>query len=256
MVNEKRSFIEIDMQKLVLTYLRKWWLLVIGAALGMVLSIIYTLQFITPMYTASVTVYVNSTKAGDEITMISNASLVTAQRLVNTYIKIIESDSVLTKVAEASGLDLSASAIRGAMSAAQVDNTELFKVHINHQDPELAAQIANAIARVAPGEIEDVVAGSSTKIIDYAKVPNAPSSPDRRKNAAFGALTGFLLVLAYLTARFLLDVRIKDEDELTALFGVPVLGQIPSFVSENGKRYETSENAYETAVDQQKEGVK
>ena len=256
MINNKRSVLEVDMQKLVFSYLNRWWLLLIGAVITAILFLFYTIFFVTPIYSAGVTVYVNSSKGGEEVTNITNTSLVTAQRLVNTYIKIIESDSVLTKVAEASQLDISADDIRRSMSAEQVDNTELFKVHIAHSDPELAAQIANAVAEVAPREIEDVVAGSSTKIIDYAKVPRVPSSPNTKKNCVLGGVGGFVLVLAYLTARFLLDVRIKDEDELTMLFDAPVLGQIPAFTSENTKRYEAEGKAYDTSAAQQKEEAK
>jgi len=256
MVNEKRSVLEIDMKKLVLTYLDKWWLLAIGAVTFAVIFMIYTMHFITPMYSASVTVYVNSSKGVEEVTNITNTSLVTAQRLVNTYIKIIESDSVLNKVAEASGLDISGDGIRGCMSAAQVDNTELFKIRVAHQNPELAAQIANTIAKVAPSEIEGFVEGSSTKIIDYARVPVVPSSPSVKKNTFFGSLVGFVLVLTYLTVRFLLDVRIKDEEELTMLFDAPVLGQIPVFSQEGDKRYEAEKKSYEGTAEQQKGGKK
>lgn len=252
MINNKRSVLEIDMQKLVFSYLNKWWLLLTGAVIAAVLFLFYTIFFITPIYSAGVTVYVNSSKGNEEVTTITNTSLVTAQRLVNTYIKIIESDSVLEKVAEASQLDISADDIRSSMSAEQVDNTELFKVHVSHTDPKLAAQIANAVAEVAPREIENVVEGSSTKIIDYAKVPQVPSSPDTKKNCMLGGVVGFVLVLAYLTARFLLDVRIKDEDELTMLFDAPVLGQIPAFAGENAKRYEAEGKAYDTSAAQQK----
>lgn len=254
MANEKRSFLDIDMQKLVLTYLHNWWLIAIGVVLAAVVALIYTKNFVTPMYSASVTVYVNSVKAGEELTSISSNTLATAQRLVNTYINIIESNTVMTKVAEASELDITAGEIMGAMSATQVDNTELFKVHIRHRDPQLAAKIANAIAEVAPGEIERFVEGSSTKIIDFAQVPKSPSSPSVRKNCMIGGLVGAVLVLAYLTVRFLMDVRIKGEDELTALFGIPVLGQIPSFVSENSKRHNL--NTYDTNNVQQKGGAK
>ena len=48
---------------------------------------------------------------------------------------------------------------------------------------------------------------------------------------------------------FLLDVRIKDEEELTALFDLPVLGQIPEFVSASkAPSYGMDAKAEETAA--------
>ena len=107
---------------------------------------------------------------------------------------------------------------------------------------------------MAPSEIEGFVEGSSTKIIDYAKVPQFPTSPDTTVNCLFGGMVGLLVMLSYLAVRFLLEVRIKDEEELTTLFDIPVLGQIPVFVRENGKRYEEDKKTYATNSNQKRGG--
>ena len=99
----------------------------------------------------------------------------------------------------------------------------------------MAAEIANAVAEVAPGEIESFVDGSSTKIIDYAKVPNSPYTPSYRRNILLGGLAGCFLAVLYVSLRQLLDVRVKSGDELSQLTGLPMLGQIPVFAEEKGR---------------------
>ena len=94
----------------------------------------------------------------------------------------------------------------------------------------------NALAEVAPGEIEKIVEGSSAKIIDYGKVPVNPSSPNRRNNVVLGVLAGVAVAILYITLRFLLDVRIKDEEDIYAMFELPVLASIPNFSPDRGKR--------------------
>ena len=246
MNNEKRDGLEIDLQKLLLAYLSKWWIIVAATALAGLMALYITANFITPTYQASVLVYVNNARSDQQVDYISSSNLATAQRLVNTYVNIIKSDSVLEKVAEESGLSASAAQLRKVMSASQVDDTELFRVTITHEDPAMAAKIANAVAEVAPAEIGNIVEGSSTKIIDYAKVPVNPASPNLNRNAVLGALVGCMLALLYLTIRFLLAVRIKDEEDLTMLFDLPVLAQIPAFAASNSKRsgYSTEKNGY------------
>lgn len=236
MMRENREGFEIDLQKLLMTYLSKWWLIVLCTAAAALIALCVTCWFITPQYKASVTVYVNNARSDQQVEYITSSNLATAQRLVSTYINMIESDTVLEKVANASGVNITADQIRTIMSASQVDDTELFNVFITHKDPALAAQIANAVAKVAPGEIERFVEGSSTKIIDYAKVPEEPSSPSLLKNTVLGALMGVVAALLYLSLRFLMDVRIKDEEDLAALFALPVLAQIPAFIPEGAKR--------------------
>ena len=241
-----RDGIEIDLQKLLWAYLRKWWLIV---ACGLVLAaatLLYTMNCITPMYRANVTIYVNNMSAGERVDSISGSNLSAAQQLVNTYVNIIRSNSVLQKVVEQSGLDYSADQIRDCMSAAQVGDTEMFNVYILHSDPEMAAHIANAVAEVAPGEIGNIVEGSSTKIIDYAEVPDSRYSPSYSRNTMLGGIIGVVLAVAYVTLRYLLDVRLKEEDELVQLFDFPVLGRIPSFTHLNGKKGGYQKSGYES----------
>lgn len=258
MMNEKRDEFEIDLQKLVQACLRKWWLFVVAAVIAGMLSFWYTACFVTPVYRASVTAYVNNIRRGEDITYISGTNLMAAQQLVATYIQIIGSDAVLARVAEEAELDLLPKDIRKIMSAKQVGETELFQVSVLHPDPVEAAKIANAIAEIAPQEIETYVAGTSAKIIDYAKVPESPASPSLAKNCVVGAMFGIMLVLAGVTLHFLFDVRIKSEEDLTSLFDIPVLGQIPVFVTEEPKRKSGhhGKNAHSNAAGQQKGGAK
>lgn len=239
-INESRDVLEIDLWKLLLLYLRRWRLIVLCGLAAAVVALVYTANFITPLYRASVTVYVNSVKANQQVDYISASNLATSQQLVNTYVNIIRSDTVLEKVVENAGLGYTAADIRGMMTAAQVDETELFTVYISHPDPEMAAKIANAVANVAPGEIEGFVEGSSTKIIDYAKVPTSRYTPSYRKNTLLGGIVGVFLALLYVTLLYLLDVRIKSEEDLTQLFDLPMLGQIPAFEENDRTKVEYS----------------
>lgn len=227
---------EIDLLKLLLAYLHKWWLILLCTLIAGGGALLYTVELVVPQYRASITVYVNNVRSGERVEYVSGSNLQASQQLVSTYSKIITSDTVLTEVAKEAGLDYTPDTMRGLLSTEQLGDTELFKVYITHTDPKEAARIANIVANVAPARIEGIVEGSSTKIIDYATVPVQPSSPSYVKNTAVGALLGCVLAVGYVTLRCLLDVRIKDEEDITALFAYPVLGQIPHFEQNAGKR--------------------
>lgn len=235
MVNKNKEGLEIDLQKLLWAYLSRWWMIVGTAVLTGAIALYYTMYCITPLYQASVTVYVNNIRSEQRVEYITGTNLAAAQQLVKTYVTIIRSDSVLERVAEASGMDITAQQIRGTMSAKQVDETEVFTVTVTHANPETAAHLANSIAEVAPNAIAEFVEGSSTKIIDYAKVPTSRSSPSRSRNAILGGMAGAAVAVLYVTLRFMMDVRIKSEDDLTAMFDLPVLAQIPAFSVDNSK---------------------
>ena len=242
---------EINLKELFSALLRKWWLIVICTVLAGVLAFVYTDQFVTPLYQAKVTFYVNNTRSTTTTAGISSSDLATSQRLVLTYLNILKSDTILEKVADTVEENVTASQIRGMITAEALDETEVFVVKISHANPYTAANIANAIAKVAPANLEQIIDGSSTKIVDYAKVPAAPYSPNKTRNAIIGVAVGAVVAIAFAVLQVLLDVRVKSEEDLRQLSSAPVLGVIPDLTSEqkDGYGYQTAKPSANKEVD-------
>lgn len=217
--------IELDFKKLFKTLLKRSWIIVLCAILVGSIMLVYSTNFATPMYTASVTMYVNNNNGYTGT--VTSQNLAVALQLVKTYVNIIQSDTVLEKVKDEAGLALSAGAIRNMMTASSVDETEVFRVTITSHNAELSALIANTIADVAPTEIPAIIDGSSAKVIDYANVPTSPSSPNIMTNTVMGVLVGAVLAALAIVLHVLLDVRIKEEKDLEGICDIPVLGRIP-----------------------------
>ena len=82
--NEERNIMEIDLQKLLMAYLRKWWLIVLCGCLAAGVAFVYTKCCITPMFRASVTIYVNNTRSGEYVDYVSGSNLSASKQLVRT----------------------------------------------------------------------------------------------------------------------------------------------------------------------------
>ncbi len=251
---------DINLSELLSALLRKAWLIVVCAVLLGVLTYAYTAKFITPMYRSRITLYVNNTVILENSNSlgISAADLATSQRLVATYINILKSDRVLTPVAEQVskqvGVGISPSYIRAYMSAASLEETEMFEVVISNANPYLAEQIANAIADVAPAEIAEIVEGSSTRIIDRAKPASAPYTPNRTRNTTIGMIGGALIAAVFVILQTLMDVRVKGEEDLAMISNAPVLGLIPDLAMEVKGQYGYQYSAYKaTSADSKNE---
>lgn len=242
-MNDNRDTVEIDLWKLMGMYFSRWKLIAVATVVAAVAALAYTVLMVTPLYRTGVMIYVNNIESSQKVEYISAANLATSQQLVNTYKNIISSDTVLEEVAANLDMGYGAREIRSMMTTAQVDETEIFQVFITHPDPAVAAEIANTIAEVAPSRIAEFVEGSSTKIIDYAKVPESRYSPSYRKNVLVGAMLGLVAALGYLTLAYLLDVRIRDDEDITEYFDQPLLGQIPAFNQAKQEGYETAAKA-------------
>ena len=232
---------EINVLALCKSLLRKAWLIVLCAVFFGIGGYIYTDQCVDPMYRSSILLYVNSSASTDNKDNISSSDLATSQRLVKTYIIILRSDPVMDKVAanleRSTGKKLSGAAINGMISAGAEDDTEVFRVSVSNTDPVLAAEVANAVAAVAPKEIEAVILGSSAKVVQQATVAGAPYSPNKTRQAALFAVIGAVLAIAFVLIREFMDVRIKSEEDLAEICDAPILGYIPELNMESSTKY-------------------
>lgn len=237
---------EIDLRRIGIALLKKSWLIVLCAMILCVAVFVYSKNVITPQYRTNISMYVNNSNTKQN-TGISSSDLATSQRLVATYIDVLKSDLVLDQVAQQLELNIPASALRGMLLAESPESTEVLTVYVSNADRFLAAKIANAIADVAPGVISKIVVGSSAKVIDRAKVPTAPYSPNNTSNALVGAAAGAVFAVGVIILQVLLDVRIKDEEDLARICSAPVLGHIPAFSAQGKSSYSYAKSAADAA---------
>lgn len=221
----KETF-ELDMRDLVKVLLKKAWIILLCAILVASAVLVYTVGFVAPQYTASVRIYVNNNSSKNSIAISSN-DLAVALRLVNTYVLLLESEQVLEEVIENTGSVLTVNQLRNMMSAEALGETEMFEVKITSPSAQLSADLANALADVAPEMIATFIEGSSAKVIDYARVPTSRSSPNYVSSTVLGFLLGMLGAIAVIVVKDVMDTRIKNENDLTKICPLPVLGKIP-----------------------------
>lgn len=224
--------LELDLKEIGKMLLKNIWAIILCAVIAGLGMLTYTVNFVAPTYKAGVTMYVNNS-SGVNGQYISSNDLAVAQRLVETYTNIIASNTVLTKVVEASGrTDITADKLRGMLAASAVGETEMFTVSVIAPDPQMAADLANLIAQVAPDEIKKIIPGSTAVVVDYARIPNSRYGPSYTKNTILGFLAGGVLVAAVLVVLQVVDTRIVKKEDLERICGVPVLGTIPEIDEE------------------------
>ena len=128
-------------------------------------------------YTSSFTMYVNHWSDLED-TSITSEDIKNTQSLVDTYAVIITSTSTLEEVIEYGELSMTAEELRKMISISPINETEIFTVRVTTEDPQLAKNIADAIADVAPEAIARIVEGTSPRILD---APGLPTQPDRKR---------------------------------------------------------------------------
>ena len=80
------------------------------------------------------------------------------------------------------------------------------------------AQSLGLLAQLQPNTVQ---------VAQEAPVPTAPSSPKTRRNTLIGGVLGLFLGLCLALLLERMDPRIRDSDELEAIYRLPLLGVVP-----------------------------
>ena len=222
--------VRIDILKLVIYYIKRIWILAICGVIGFVAMYFYTLKSTSNMYTAAGTMYVgNGNPAATNYQYTSSNDLDSAVKLIDTYMVVIKSNKVLDVITERLAPQypqITPGFIAGSLSAGSISETSVLQVRGTTFDPQLSADIVNAVLDVAPDEIIRVVGVGSCEVIDYAYVPMFPDDRGLFRRGIMGALFGIFAAGGVLLVLFLLDRRIADAKELSDSYTPPVLASI------------------------------
>lgn len=238
-MDNQKDEIEIDLLKLIKALWHRAWAIILAALLCAIAAFSFAAFKITPMYQASALMYVNNStlSLGSGSFSISPSELTAAKSLVDTYSVILKTRTTLNEVIYRADLDYTYEQLVQMVSAASVNDTEIFKVDVITPDPQEAELIANTIAEVLPEKIADIVDGSSVRVVDYAVVPTRQISPSVTKYTAIGMMLGILFSCAVIVIIELADTTIRNEEYLTQNFSYPVLAIIPELSSHSGNGY-------------------
>ena len=103
----------------------------------------------------------------------------------------------------------------------------MIRISVTSKDPVLAANVANLIALEFSESIVDLMGASSVKVIDYAKLPSKPSSPQKAKLIVIAGIVGLAGAICFIVARELLNNSIRTSEDVEIDLGLPVLARIP-----------------------------
>ncbi|WP_165062707.1 MULTISPECIES: YveK family protein [unclassified Adlercreutzia] len=205
---------------------KKWYLVVIFPLLCGLGTAAYCWGFMADEYTSTMSLYV-LTKSDDASgqSSLSSADMAASQQLANDLAVLVESDGVLEDTANAIGM----SNLDDFEIEVQSETTNrVITLLVTGKRPEAVAMVANELAEKTADAAVEIMDLRAVNIIDEAKVPTAPSGPNRILYTLVGALAGLFLAVAIIVLQDLLDTTVKSDEEFEQLFSIPVLGNMPT----------------------------
>lgn len=214
---------------------KKITVILIAVAFGVVSYLVNT-YLITATYRSSFTAYINNRTdaASSNTEALTSGDTTAAQSLTYTYAEILRSDPILEQAADRIKMDYSGLDLSRIVTTSIGENTQLVYVYVTMENPSLARDYAQSIADIAPGYLEDIVEGTSMKIVSTPKLPGKQYEPNVRRNTAVAAIAGLLVGIILVILMQLSNTVINSKEELLELFEIPIIGTIPNFAHEAG----------------------
>lgn len=241
----------ISLKELFQTLKKRLALIIIIAALATVTSGIVSYFFLTPIYQSSTQILVNKSKSEEEVYNYNEVQ--TNLQLINTYNVIIKSPAILDKVIKQEKLNMSAGALNELITVGSEQDSQVVNITVQNEDPQKAADIANAIAKTFQTEISKIMNVDNVTIITQAQIGENPSpiEPKPVLNMAIALVVGLMAGIGIAFLLEYLDNTIKTEQDIENQLSLPVLGAITTInmegelntkakkISINGTRGET-----------------
>ena len=231
---------EIDLKELFFMFWNKKIQIILLILIFMIIGIIYSVGFITPMYSSSTTLVLAGTSSNTDQNQtaetITTADLTINSKLVSTYSVLVKSENILGQVISNLGITVDGEQLKKNVEVTSVEDTELIEITVSNENAEYAARIANEIANVFKEKIAgDVYNINNVYIWDEAKIATEPSNVNHLRDIIIFAFIGAVIAVMYVLIANMLDTTVKTQEDIEKGIKIPVLACIPIYDMEMEK---------------------
>ena len=114
------------------------------------------------------------------------------------------------------------------VSVTSETTSRVIGLSVTGPDPQMAAAIADSMMENVSAIAQEVMSIESVNPIDQASAPTSPSGPNRPLYVAVALMAGLFLAVAIVVVADMLNTRVRSQEEVEELLGVPVIGRIPT----------------------------
>jgi capsular polysaccharide biosynthesis protein len=217
----------ISLKEIAQTLRKRLMLISLIAAVAVAVSGLISYFILTPVYQASTQMLVNQKTS--EQPMLDPNQIRSSVEIINTYKQIIQSPAILDIVVKDLNLQLSTDTLKSKISVSSEQNSQVFNLTVQDEDPAQAVKLANAISNTFASEVKTIMTINNVKILSPAVLKDNPSpiKPKPLLNMAIALVVGLMAGVGIAFLLEYLDNTIKTEEDIQKVLGLPVLGAIP-----------------------------
>ena len=225
---------ELDLKELFQIFWNKKVQILLIILIFIVIGIIYTVGFVTPMYSSSTTLVLAGTESSSSTNTTGADSITTSDitinsKLVATYSELVKSKNVLRQVISNLGINVDEANLRQNVSVSSVKDTEIIEITVSNENAGYSAKIANEIAKVFTEKVGEIYNINNVHVVDEAEVSSSPSNVNHAKDIVIFAFIGAVIAIMYVLIANMLDTTVKTQQDIEKLTKCPVLASIPIY---------------------------
>lgn len=212
---------------------RRLWVILVVVAICVFSAVNLSLAQ-TPRYEATAKILIEP-EQGDLATGGPGQGL---QELIPTVVDLVSTRSIAEAVIQELDLQMTPGELLRNLTVQQVESTQNIEISYQSSDPDMARDIANAVASTVSARISERNLGTGTitvSVWERAVAPDAPVSPDPVRNGLLALAIGLLLGLGVAFILEYLDDRLRSPQEVEQVSGLLNFGIIRTFKVPKGK---------------------
>ena len=223
---------ELDLKELFNIFWSRKLFIILIIAIFIGIGIAYSYIYISPMYKSETSLLLVKSKEdqnGNNVGTITTNDLTLNQKLVATYSELIKSQTIINTVKSNLNIDKTEEQLRANIKVSAVENTELIKITVTDENPQIAKTIADETAQVFAQKIAiDRYKIDNVQIMSEAQIETTPYNINHIKDIIIFAFIGIVVSVIYVLIANLLDTTIKGKEDIEKKIGITVLATIPT----------------------------
>ena len=209
---------------------------VLAAAIGFSLA-----KFIVPKrYTSEALMYVENSASKQEDSSININDINAAQKLVNTCQILFTSDYVFDELNSHFGRVYTNAQLNQMIKIQSVNSTEVLSITVETGDPQESFDVATELIQLATQEFRRIIKSGSIETVSPPSLPFVHNYPSTLRFTLIAALIGLVVTYGFFLVKELLDTKVKPDDDLTAMYDLPIFAEILDFETAGKSGYKYS----------------
>lgn len=222
-----RSEEVIRIEEIVDILLKRWKMILSITLIATFTAGIISFFVIAPKYEASTKVFIGKEKTDSKDQNYNNSDIQMYQQLIKTYAEVIKTNALVEKAIDASGLDITSEKVLGSLTVTPAANTQILEIKYISTDKKMSKEVLDSVTNQFIKTSTELIPNGNVKIIEPAKLPENPASPNKKLNIAIAFLLGIMVSIGLSFLLEFMDNTFKTKEQLEQILGVPVIGAIP-----------------------------